>query len=99
MLQIKTIMSSLSDMDAKVNEFLKTIPEDNVRSIEVNDGFVLIQYIVEETWQKNLCCDCQLWDDTEGSTVAFCQAKGIRKRFNCKACNQFKDIRGGTDGR
>lgn len=96
MLQIKSIsISSISDMDEKVNEFLKTIPEDNVRGITISENYVLIQYIVEETWQKNLCCDCQYWDDSEGSgsVVGFCQIKGLRKRFNCKACEHYKDIR------
>ena len=96
MLQIKTIYDTgLAELDKKVNEFLKDIPEDNVRSIELHDNCMLIQYVIEEEWEKSLCCDCQFWDDSgdSGSPVAFCQIRGQRRRFNCRACENYKDIR------
>lgn len=99
MLQVKSFtLKSIAELDNTVNTFLKTIPEENIKSISIKEesGFVLIQYSIAEEWKKALCCDCQYWDDNGDveSTSGLCQECGMRKRFNCKACAKFKDVRG-----
>lgn len=96
MLQIKTFIKSIDRIDEEVNAFLATINADDVKNIDVKDaGFIVIQYEVKEAWVNRLCCDCKYWDD-EGDTSSvggLCHECGGRRRFNCKACDRFVDVR------
>ena len=52
MLQIKTFPSDPQNIDDQVNEFLRTIQSDAVKSIEVSEtGFAVIQYEVKRHGQ------------------------------------------------
>lgn len=96
MLQIKTIIKEIDEIDNEVNAFLATIPTESVVSVETKArGFVVVLYEVKELWSGRLCCDCQYWDDcgSVDSVSGLCQEHGGRRRFNCKACDRFKDIR------
>ena len=98
MLQLKTIIvKSIADLDTSVNEFLSTIESDAFRSLEVKEekGLAFILYEVMEGWKERMCCECQYWDDggSSDSVSGLCQECGGRRRFNCKACNRFKDVR------
>ena len=99
MLQIKIFSSAdMEKLTASVNEFLSSINDESVKQITINETAtrITIQYTVEEAWAKALCCDCQYWDDggSVETTNGLCQECGQRRRFNCKACKHFKDIRG-----
>ena len=98
MLHIKTVFfSSVKEIDASVNEFLDTIETESFRSIEVKEekGMALILYEVKEEWKNRICYECKYWDDggSTDSVSGLCQECGGRRRFNCKACNRFKDVR------
>ena len=95
MLQIKIIQGL--ELDSLVNEFLATIDEDSIKEmdIDVPKQTAIIQYLTNEGWEKRMCCECQFWDDGgETNTTGLCQATGKRIRFNCRACKEFKDVRG-----
>ena len=99
MLQIKIFSSAdMEKLTASVNEFLSSIKDESVKQFTINETAtrITIQYTVEEAWAKALCCDCQYWDDggSVETTNGLCQECGQRRRFNCKACKHFKDIRG-----
>ena len=98
MLQLKTVFfSSVKELDASVNEFLTGIESESFRSIEVKEdkGMAFILYEVKEKWKERMCYECQYWDDggSSESVSGLCQECGGRRRFNCKACNRFKDVR------
>lgn len=98
MLQLKTVFfSSVKELDASVNEFLKGIESESLRSIEVKEdkGMAFILYEVKEEWKERMCYECQHWDDggSSDSVSGLCQECGGRRRFNCKACSRFKDVR------
>ena len=96
-LQIKTFPSDPQNIDDLVNEFLRTIQSDAVKSIEVSEtGFAVVQYEVKEAWADRICSECKYWDDggSVDSVSGLCQERGGRRRFNCKACDSFKDVRG-----
>ena len=96
MLQIKTFICSADKIDDAVNEFLKTIKTEDVLKVETKDvGFVIVQYEVKEAWVNRLCCDCKYWDDggSADSVGGLCIECGGRRRFNCKACDRFIDVR------
>lgn len=98
MLQLKTvIVKSIEDLDTSVNEFLSTIESDAFRSLEVKEekGLAFILYEAKESWKGRMCADCQYWDDgnSSDSVSGICHECGGRRRFNCKACDRFKDVR------
>ena len=98
MLQIKTIIvKSIEDLDSSVNEFLSGIDSDSFRSIEVKEekGLAFILYEVKEEWKERMCYECQHWDDggSADSVSGLCHECGGRRRFNCNACDRFKDVR------
>ena len=96
MLQIKTIIKGIDEIDNEVNAFLATIPAEAVKKVETKDcGFVVVLYEVKESWAGQLCADCQHWDDggSSDSVSGLCHERGGRRRFNCKACERFKDVR------
>jgi len=98
MILIKTVFfSSLKDMDTAVNEFLSTIGDDSFKDIKVEDekGFAVILYEAQEEWKDRMCSECKYWDDAgqSDSVSGLCHECGGRRRFNCRACDRFKDIR------
>lgn len=98
MLQIKIIKGGLAeDLNETVNEFLATIHEDAVKdiSVDVMKGTAVIQYVVKNAWADRLCSECKYWDDSGSSDAVsgLCHECGGRRRFNCKACAKFKDVR------
>ena len=99
MIQIKTVFfSSIREMDASVNEFLSGIGTESFKDIKVEEekGFAVIIYEAEEAWKKRMCSECWYWDDSgeSDSVSGLCHECGGRRRFNCKACDRYKDIRG-----
>lgn len=97
MLQIQIIKGGLADdLTKAVNDFLATIDGDSVKDLDVDvmEGTAVIQYVIKEAWKGRICCECQYWDDGgETTTSGLCQEHGRRCRFNCKACECFKDVR------
>lgn len=98
MLQLKTVFfSSVKELDASVNEFLTGIETEAFRSIRVEEekGYAVILYEAQEAWKNRMCADCKYWDDggSSNSVIGLCQECGGRRRFNCKACDRFIDIR------
>lgn len=98
MLQIKTfITKSVEENDNEVNAFLSTIPAEAVKKVETKEaGFVVVLFEIKDEWADRLCCDCAHWDDSGSADAVsgLCQECGGRRRFNCRACNRFKDVRG-----
>ena len=99
MLQVKVISTvQVKDLESSINEFLTTVDAETVKDINIDvlDGTAVIQYEIVEEWKKALCCDCQHWDDggSTSNVSGLCHECGQRRRFNCRACKQFKDVRG-----
>ena len=99
MLQVKVISTvQVTDLESSINEFLTTVDAEAVKNIDVDvlDATAVIQYEIIEEWTKALCCDCQHWDDggSTSNVSGLCHECGQRRRFNCRACKQFKDVRG-----
>ena len=94
MFQVKLVCGTdPQNLNDSLNRELSTIQSENVK---VKFADAKTAFIVYETVSsKEICCDCQFWDDTQSNTslMGFCQMCGKRKRFNDKACEQFKDIR------
>lgn len=98
MLKFKTVFfSCVKEIDASVNEFLNTIDSEAFRSIEVKEekGLAFILYEAKEEWKDRMCSECQYWDDggSSDSVSGICHECGGRRRFNCRACEKFKDVR------
>lgn len=99
MLQIQIVTGeNIERLNINVNKFLATINSDAVKNIDVNvpNLTAIIQYKTKEIWQDRLCSECKYWDDSGSSdaVTGLCQECGGRRRFNCKACESFKDLRG-----
>ena len=98
MLQIKLVQGKdIKSLNDAANEFLAVFDEDAVKDIKVDyDKLIaLIQYVANEEWKSRMCCECQYWDDGgEPTTSGICHECGQRRRFNYKACECFKDVRG-----
>lgn len=92
MLKVKIIDAvTKHKLEDELNEFLSTITSEEVRNIVYDfPNFTHVQ------WKNMICADCQHWDDGNSidSVTGLCHECGGRKRFNCKACERFKDIRG-----
>ena len=90
----KTI-KSLKDA---TNDFLAGYESDAIKEISFDfDHMVaVIKYETDANWKNCLCSECQYWDDSGSADAVsgLCQEHGGRKRFNCRACAKFKDIRG-----
>lgn len=95
MLQVKRFEGLNIEND--INGFLSTIETDSVKGITWNEPMTIavVQYEVREEWHGQMCGDCQHWDDSGSSSAVsgLCHECGGRRRFNCKACNRFKDVR------
>ena len=99
MLKVKIIDGvTKHKLEDELNEFLSTLTSEAVRNIvyDFPNFTVAIEYEMEEAWKNMICADCQHWDDGNSidSVMGLCHECGGRKRFNCKACERFKDIRG-----
>lgn len=99
MLQVEIVTGmTAEELKANINTFIATLQDDAVKDIKVeaSEGIATILYVIQDEWKKHMCCDCQYWDDQgdNESTSGLCHECGQRRRFNCKACKYFKDIRG-----
>lgn len=101
MLQVKILQEAKMDgLNTSINDFLATVNSKDVKDIKYELSNIpliaIIQYELVEPWQNELCCDCKYWDDGDStsSVTGLCFEHGLRKRFNCKACKEWKDRRG-----
>ena len=99
MLKVKIIdAETRHKMEDELNEFLSSLTSKDIRNItyDFSNFTVAIEYELTDAWKDMICADCQHWDDGNScdSVIGVCQECGGRKRFNCKACERFKDIRG-----
>ena len=99
MLKVKIIESVAGrNLVDDLNDFLATLKSEDVRKTVYDQfpQFIVVEYEKREAWAGKMCAECQYWDDSGSSdaVVGLCQECGGRKRFNCKACSRFKDIRG-----
>lgn len=99
MLQIKIISAyTATELTDKTNEFLATLETEAVKDIKVDTAKMssVIHYEVKEPWKGQMCGDCKYWDDggSPDAVSGLCHECGGRRRFNCRACKAFKDIRG-----
>ena len=98
MLQTKLIQGTdLPDLFGNLNLFLSQVQSDEKPTIhyQLNDLIIIVEYETNAAYKNAICCECQLWDDSGSSQslIGFCQLCGQRKRFNCKACSSYKDVR------
>ena len=96
MLQIKFVQGKdMETLENNVNAFLASLSSDEIKEFKREDCLVTILYERKDAWIGMLCCDCQYWDDCgEPTTSGICHECGQRRRFNAKACECFKDVRG-----
>ena len=85
-------------LEDAVNKFLATIEAESVKDIRISDKAdkAVIQYEVKEAWKDQMCGDCKYWDDggSPSAVRGLCHECGGRRRFNCRACKEWKDMRG-----
>lgn len=98
MVQIKIILGlDDDDLQDRTNEFLKKIETDCLKDVRIDfdKHNALVLYEAKEIWEDRKCYDCKYWDDggDSASVSGMCIEQGQRRRFNCKACPKFKDIR------
>lgn len=96
MLQIKYVQGKdIETLENNINAFLASLTFEEVKDIRHGDGIVTILYERKNAWVGMMCCDCKYWDDGgEPTTSGICQECGQRRRFNAKACERYKDLRG-----
>lgn len=96
MLQIKYVQGKdIETLEHNINAFLASLTFEEVKDIRHGDGIVTILYERKNAWVGMMCCDCKYWDDGgEPTTSGICQECGQRRRFNAKACERYKDLRG-----
>lgn len=98
MLKVKIIDAvTRHKMEDELNGFLSSLTSEDVRNITYDfpNLTVAIEYEITDAWKNMICADCQYWDDgnSADAVIGMCQECGGRKRFNCKACERFKDVR------
>jgi len=95
MIQIKFVQGKdLLTLENGVNEFLASLSSEEIKDIKREELLVTILYERKDAWVGMMCCDCQYWDDGgEPTTSGLCHETGRRCRFNCKACERFRDVR------
>lgn len=95
MLQTKFILGTdMPDLERSLNKFLSELSAESVCKYFPESCLVVVEYKTDEEYKTSLCCECSMWDSPNSSNLyGFCQLKGDRKRFNCKACPSYKDIR------
>ena len=96
MLQTKFVQGiNLTDLNERLNQALSEITskEPSIKYF-LDDNLAIIEYRTNEAYQNRLCSECAHWEDTgNGTLVNFCTQDGKRKRYNCKACPMYKDLR------
>lgn len=98
MLKVKIVaVTKLAELEPAINDFIATLDEEAIKdiSIDITKGTAIIQYVAQEEWRNHICADCKYWDDggSPSAVGGLCHECGTRRRFNCKACKSFKDIR------
>ena len=100
MLQVNILKGhTTEELTNSVNDFLKDIKTENVKDIkwEMSDipMIAIVQYELVSAWAGRKCYDCKYWDDGGNieAVSGLCVEYGGRRRFNCSACECFKDIR------
>lgn len=97
MIQVKFILGvDLPDLNETLNSFLQTVNSDdvNINYDHIDDLLIIVEYEKDEPYKRSICSECQNWqENSPSSLVGLCQAKGHRKRFDCKACSAYVDIR------
>ena len=97
MIQIKFLQGKdLETLENNVNEFLASLSSEEIKEFKREDCLVTILYERKDAWIGKMCCDCKYWDDCgdTSTTSGLCQECGQRRRFNSKACDRYKDLRG-----
>ena len=96
MLQVKFVLGVDSlDLTECLNRTLSNLKHEVIDVKFPDNTTAAIIYEIKEEYKDRICCDCSLWDDTTSTSnlIGLCQFCGKRKRFNDKACRDFKDIR------
>lgn len=98
MIQIELVEGkNIRSLKNAANDFLKSYDTESIQDISFDfDHMVaVIKYELGAEWVNRICSECQYWDDSGSSDAVsgLCQEHGGRKRFNCKACKEFKDVR------
>ena len=90
-------IKTVSDLQDSINACLVPVKSDDVIRIDINlsELSAVIEYIANEEYMDRICSECQYWDDSGSASAVsgLCQEHGGKRRFNCKACERFKDIR------
>ena len=83
-------------LESKANKILEEIKSEEVDiKYMLPENTIVIEFEIKEPWKNSICCECQYWDDCGSTgTSGICHETGKRIRFNCRACVQYKDIRG-----
>ena len=92
-MRIKLLVGTdYKDLEDQINAIVKSQQD---ATVDVNfDSIAAVVTLSGDS--KCMCMDCSFWDD-EGrhdSVMGLCQCRGGRMRFNCRACEEFKDRRG-----
>ena len=95
--QIKIIREmSKESLSNQTNAFLATLEEGALKDIipQGNDSIIILYEVIEQ-WRKRMCAECKYWDDGghTDSVSGICHECGQRRRFNCRACKSYKDVR------
>ena len=96
-MQIEIIVGTdYRDLTNQVNAYLEKIKSKEDPKVDIDFKNVAAVVSYTESVGNNLCCECRYFDDGDSpdSLIGLCQEHGGRKRFNCKSCKEFKDIRG-----
>ena len=92
-MQVKFITgNSLTELEDGVNSFLDGL-SDEPQEVRFDIDKLNVIIIYNKVRKNALCCECKFWQDTDGGTMGLCQRYGGRKRFDCKACANYEDVR------
>lgn len=83
-------------LETELNEELSKIAADEVNiKYFIDECMAVIEFKAEQEYSKRFCSECAHWDDdgSSSSLSCFCTQDGKRKRYNHKACSEYKDIR------
>lgn len=95
MLKFKLIEgTNAQELEKNVNDFVSAFDAE-LNSVQF-DFIANKCAIFYDVQQNHICCECRYWDDSGSSenVSGLCQHHGGRRRFNCRACADYKDIRG-----
>lgn len=85
----------LPDLNRCLNKALSEIDGEPSIQYHFDRMLAVIEYNTTASYDNKICCECQHWDSSNSTSDVngICQLKGRRCRFNCKACESYKDIR------